>query len=184
MTALTPVKRLSLCAMFIALCYVIPLAFHPFGLGTVLSPMHIPVLLCGSICGGGAGFLCGILGPVLSSLLSGMPPVLKLIRMIPELSIYGLAAGLAMRAFRTGHTLADLYISLIIAMLAGRIAGGIATAVFYAATSGVYSLSLWATGYFVEGLPGIACQLLLVPTLVFALEKARLIPPRYPKTLD
>lgn len=182
MSKLSSVRRISLCAMCIALCYVLPIAFHAVGLGNTLSPMHIPVLLCGFICGGGSGFLCGLVGPVLSSLLSGMPPVTMLVRMIPELCTYGLVSGLMMGHVRTGRNAADVYISLAAAMIAGRIAGGIATAVFYMVTSGVYSIALWATGYFVDSLPGIAAHLILVPVLVFTLEKARLVPARYPKT--
>lgn len=182
MVKISSVRRVSLCAMCIALCYVLPIAFHAVGVGGVLSPMHIPVLLCGMICGGGAGVICGIIGPVLSSLLSGMPPVLMLVRMIPELCGYGLVAGLGMRYFRTGRNVVDVYASLAIAMVAGRIVGGIATAVFYMVTSGVYSIALWITGYFVESVPGILAHLILVPILVFTLEKARLIPARYPKT--
>ena len=175
-------KRISLCAMCIALCYVLPVAFHAIGLGGALSPMHIPVLLCGVICGPWYGMLCGVVGPVLSSLLSSMPPLPMLIRMIPELLVYGLVCGLGMRWIRTGKSVADVYISLGISMLAGRIAGGIATAVFYTVTSGVYSMAMWLTGYFVESLPGIAAHLMIVPVLVFTLAKAKLIPSRYPKT--
>lgn len=182
MTKLSSVRRVSLCAMCIALCYVLPIAFHTVGLGGTLSPMHIPVLLCGMICGGSAGLICGLIGPVLSSLLSGMPPMLMLVRMIPELCTYGLAAGIAMKHLRTGRNVTDVYASLAIAMVAGRIAGGIATAIFHMATSGVYSIALWVTGYFVESVPGILAHLILVPILVFTLEKARLIPARYPKT--
>lgn len=171
-------KRTSLCGMCIALCYVLPLAFHAVGLGSSLSPMHIPVLLCGLICGGGAGFLCGLIGPVISSLLSGMPPMLMLIRMVPELCVYGLVGGLMMR-IRTGKTVSDVYLSLGIAMIAGRIAGGIASAIFYTVTSGVYSIGLWLTAYFAESIPGIAAHLVLVPLLYLTLEKARAIPTRY-----
>lgn len=178
---LSSIKRVSLCAMCVALCYVLPIAFHAIGLGSVLSPMHIPVLLCGLVCGGGYGLICGILGPVLSSLISGMPPMMMLLRMIPELCIYGLAGGLAMRFIRTGRAALDVYIALAIAMIAGRIVGGIASAIFYTVTSGVYSIALWATGYFVEALPGIAAHLILVPVLVFTLAKAKLIPQRYSK---
>ena len=174
------IKRITVCAMCTALCYVLPVAFHAIGLGSILSPMHIPVLLCGLVCGGGYGALCGLVGPVLSSLLSGMPPMLMLLRMVPELVIYGLAGGLAMGFIRTGKATADVYISLVIAMVAGRIAGGIATAIFYATTSGVYSIALWAGSYFVEALPGIAAHLVLVPLLVLTLTKARVIPVRYP----
>ena len=172
-------KRTTLCAVCIALCYVLPIAFHAVGVGSALSPMHIPVLLCGLVCGSGAGFLCGFVGPVLSSLLSGMPPVLMLVRMIPELCAYGLVAGFAMKRLHTGSDAKDVYASLIAAMVAGRIVGGIATAVFFAVTSGVYSVGLWFTSYFVESIPGIAAHLVLVPALVFSLRKARLIPIRY-----
>ena len=104
-----------------------------------------------------------------------------LIRMIPELLVYGLAAGLAIKYIRTGSAAADTYWSLGIAMIAGRIAGGIATAIFYMATSGVYSIALWATSYLVESVPGIIAHLILVPLLAFTLEKARVIPARYQK---
>lgn len=182
MKDITITKRISLCAMCIALCYVLPIAFHAVGLGSALSPMHIPVLLCGIVCGGGFGALCGILGPIVSSLLSGMPGIPMLIRMIPELCIYGLVSGFAMKHAHTGRLSLDVYISLALAMIAGRIAGGIATALFFIATSGVYSFGLWITGYFVESIPGIVAHLILVPILVFTLEKARLIPIRYAQT--
>ena len=182
MTTMSSAKRVTLCAVCIALCYALPIAFHAVGLGGVLSPMHIPVLLCGLVCGGASGLICGIVGPVLSSLLSGMPPMLMLIRMIPELAVYGLVSGIAMKRVRTGSSPADVYISLILAMIAGRITGGIASAIFFTATSGVYSFGLWFASYFAESIPGIAAHLILVPVLVFSLQKARLIPARYVKT--
>ena len=179
MMTMSTSKRTTLCAVCIALCYVLPIAFHSVGLGSVLSPMHIPVLLCGLICGGGAGMICGLVGPVLSSLLSGMPPMMMLVRMIPELCVYGLVAGIVMKKLHTGSNAKDVYISLVAAMIVGRIVGGIATTVFFAVTSGVYSLGLWFTSYFIESVPAIAIHLVLVPILVFSLQKARLIPNRY-----
>ena len=175
---MTTVKRTSIAAMCIALCYVLPIAFHAVGLGSILSPMHIPVLLCGLVCGPIAGLICGIVGPCLSSLLSGMPPLLMLARMIPELCFYGLTAGLAMK-MRTGRTVTDVYASLAAGMIAGRIAGGIASAVFYTVTTGVYSVNLWLVSYFVEAIPGIAAHLILIPLLYATLERARVIPGRY-----
>lgn len=175
---MTTVKRTTLCAMCIALCYVLPIALHTVGLGSILSPMHIPVLLCGLICGGAPGLICGIVGPCISSLLSGMPPVMMLVRMIPELCVYGLVGGLAMK-LRTGRTVTDIYISLALAMLAGRIAGGIASAVFFTVTTGVYSVALWLSSYFIEAVPGIVAHLILVPVLYATLERARVIPARY-----
>ena len=183
MTAMTASKRITLCAVCIALCYALPVAFHAVALGGILSPMHIPVLLCGLVCGGGSGLICGIIGPVLSSLLSGMPPALMLIRMIPELCAYGLVGGIAMKRIRTGSAAADVYVSLVIAMIAGRVVGGIASAIFFTIASGVYSVALWFASYFAESIPGIIAHLILVPVLVLALQKARLIPSRYPKAV-
>lgn len=187
MKKMSYVKRTCICAVCIALCYVLPLAFHAFGAGTVFLPMHIPVLLCGMICGWSYGAFCGIAGPLISHALSGMPPATALVSMLPELCVYGLACGLLLRFIRTKSTYADLYIALISAMLLGRIAGGAARVLFYlSGASGMtgLSFSMLASTYFVEGLPGIAIQLLVLPTLVFTLMKARLIPERYPETAD
>ncbi len=179
MNTLSPVKRICLTAACIALGCVLPTAFHSVGLGSVLSPMHIPVLLCGLICGGGSGLICGIVTPILSSLLTSMPGPAMLVSMVPELAVYGLVSGLLMGHVRTGKTLADLYIALGAAMLLGRIVGGIAKALFF--TGGTYTVAMWLTGYFVEAVPGILCHLILVPALVLALYRAKVLPLRYPK---
>lgn len=176
------VRKISLCAMCIALCYVLPLAFHSLGLGGILSPMHIPVLLCGIICGPAYGAFCGVAGPVLSSVLSGMPPAAALIGMIPELLTYGLVCGIMMKLVHTKKYLLDVYASLIPAMLAGRLAGGAANALFYLGTSGKYSFAMFVSSYFAGSFPGIVIQLVLIPLLVFTLEKTRAIPARYTKT--
>jgi thiamine transporter ThiT len=172
------IKRVCIAAGCIALCYVLPVALHGVALGSALSPMHIPVLLCGLACGGGYGVLCGLLGPILSHVLSGMPPVPMLVRMIPELMTYGLAAGLFKGRFHSGKPVFDLYASLILAMLLGRIVGGVATAIFFLVTADTYSVKLWVTGYFVEALPGIVAHLLVVPALYRTLRNAGVIPVR------
>ena len=178
MTKMSSIKKACICAICIALCYVLPVAFHSLGLGGVFSPMHIPVLLCGLICGGFYGAFCGVVGPVLSSILSGMPPVTGLVTMIPELTVYGLVTGLVMRYVRTGKLHLDLYLALIPAMVAGRIVGGIAKALFIRlmATGEVFDLALWATSYFVASIPGIAVHLTVIPLLVLTLTKARILP--------
>lgn len=165
-------------AVCIALCVVLPFAFHaiPNG-GTLFSPMHFPVLICGLVCGWPYGLLCGIAGPLLSSLLTGMPGIGYLPTMMVELAVYGLVTGLLMHFVRTGKTMIDVYISLIAAMLAGRVITGIARALIFAA--GTYSWKAWATGYFVSSFPGIILQILIVPALYLALKKAKLIPSRY-----
>lgn len=179
MSKISPVKRSNLCAMCIALCYVLPLAFHSLSLGRVLSPMHIPVLLCGILCGPGYGAFCGIAGPILSSVLSAMPSATGLITMIPELVTYGFVGGMLMKHVRTGKLVRDLYLCLVPAMIAGRMVGGVASALFYLGTSGTYSFEMFVSGYFIGSLPGIAVHLVLVPILAVVPEKAGIVPARY-----
>lgn len=173
------VKKSIVTAVCMALCVVLPMAFHSVqNAGSIFCPMHIPVLLCGLVCGWPFGLACGIVGPFLSTIFTGMPPMAYLPSMICELAMYGLAAGLLAKFVRTKKFYADMYISLVGAMLVGRIFGGILQALIFSA--GKYSIAAWATGYFVTSFPGIVIQLALIPSIVFALERAKLIPRRYP----
>jgi Protein of unknown function (DUF1393). len=172
------VKKSMITAVCIALCVVLPILFHSIpNSGSILCPMHIPVLICGLICGWHFGLFSGIAGVLLSSVITGMPPVPYLPPMLIELAVYGLIAGLCMLLIRTKKIYADLYISLISAMLIGRIVSGVLKALIF--SPGNYSIAMWTTSYFVTSLPGIAIQLALIPTIIFALEKANLIPARY-----
>lgn len=180
MKKLSVVKKSIITAVCIALCYVVPLLFHGVqNAGRVFLPMHLPVFLCGLICGWQYGLLCGLAGPALSSVLSGMPPVAMLPSMMLELAIYGCISGLMMRFVRTKNTYADLYISLIAALLCGRVVAGLMQALIFA--KGAYSMTAWVSGYVVTSWPGTLIQLVLLPSVVFALMKAHLIPERYPK---
>ena len=178
---MTSVKKLCITAVCMALCCVLPTLFHSVGLGTTFSPMHIPALLCGIICGGGYGLACGLFGPLLSSMITGMPGAAMLPSMVPELMAYGLITGLLMRFVRTGKLSADLYIALGTAMAAGRVVGGIAKALFYMGSGEAFTLAVWVSSYFVATVPGIVCHLILIPVLYWALVKAKLIPSRYEK---
>ena len=133
MQTMSTVKKSIITAVCIALCYVLPLLFHGIqGAGQIFCPMHIPVFLCGLVCGWQFGLLCGLAGPALSSALCGMPPVSILPSMMIELAVYGLIAGLMMRCVRTRHVYADLYISLIVAIIAGRVVNGLVNALIFA----------------------------------------------------
>lgn len=180
MNKMTAVKKSIVTAVCIALCVVLPQAFHAIpNAGSIYCPMHIPVLLCGLLCGWQYGAVCGIAGPLISSLFTGMPPAAILPQMMIECFVYGLIAGLIMKLIKTKNIYADLYTSLILAMLSGRIIAGIAKALIFA--KGELTIAAWATSYFVTALPGIIIQLVLIPTIVFALMKANLVPQKYPK---
>ncbi len=174
---LSSIKRLTLTALCVALCVVVPMAFHVIpNAGAVMLPMHIPVLLCGLVCGWQYGLLCGIVGPLVSSILTAMPPAAMLPGMMVECGMYGCVGGLMIERVRTGSLYTDLYICLPVAMLAGRVISGIVKALIL--TPGL-SFTAWATASFVTALPGISIQLILLPTLVVALTRAGLIPGRY-----
>ena len=178
MTKMTGIKRSIITAVCIALCVVLPMAVHsiPNG-GKMLSPMHLPVLLCGLAAGWPYGLLCGLAGPLLSSMTTGMPAAAMLPSMMIELAAYGALAGLLMQVIHTGKLYADLYISLVCAMLGGRIAAAVVSAFIFSA--GSFSVKAWAMGYFVTALPGIVLQLAMIPVLTAALMRAGLIPGRY-----
>lgn len=177
MAKITPVKKMTLGAVCIALCVVLPIAFHSIpDAGSVFLPMHIPVLICGMICSWPYGLVCGLMGPLLSSILTGMPPAAYLPAMMVECGVYGMTTGLVLKYIRTGKLYADLYIALVVAMLAGRVVSGIAKALIF---SPGMALSAWVAGSFVTALPGIVIQLVLLPAVVGSLMKARVIPKRY-----
>lgn len=180
MNKMSVVKKSIITAVCIALCYVVPLLFHGVqNAGRVFLPMHLPVFLCGLICGWQYGLLCGLAGPALSSLLTSMPPAAMLPSMMLELAVYGCVSGLMMRFIRTKNAYADLYISLIAALLCGRVVAGLMQALIF--SKGAYSMTAWVSGYVVTSWPGTLIQLVLLPSVVFALMKAHLIPERYPK---
>lgn len=168
------VKKQVITAVCIAFCVVLPMAFHAIpNAGSIFSPMHIPVLLCGLVCGWPYGLLCGLIGPLLSGIILQMPPMAVLPSMMIELAVYGLVSGLLMRLVHTGRAYVNLYISLIVSMLVGRIAAGIAQALIF--NLGQYSVTVWVTSYFVTAWPGLVLQIVLIPTIVAALKKAKLI---------
>ena len=178
MESMSNVKQSIITAICIALCVVLPQFFHAFPQGgPIYLPLHIPILLCGLMCNWPYGLLCGILGPLLSSLITGMPTMASLPAGLVEMGLYGLIASIMMRLVHTKNTYADLYISLGVAMLAGRVAAGIANALIF--SRGSFTFAAWGISYFATGVPGIIIQLIIIPSIVFALMNARLVPKRY-----
>ena len=162
--------KLTATALCVALGLVIPQVFHMFGAGTVFLPMHIPVLLCGFICGGPYGLLCGALTPLVSSLLTGMPPLMPVgVPMMAELAAYGFLTGVLYK--KTKNT----YLSLILAMLGGRVVSAFAKIVLMGVTGTPFALQAFLTSAFITPWPGIIIQILVIPVLVMALKRAKLL---------
>ena len=162
----TALRKRILAALFLAIGLILPfITMQIPTVGKMLCPMHIPVLLCGYICGWPYGLLIGIITPLLRGVLFGMPAIFpNAFCMAFELATYGLVAGILSEKMK--KDIKSLYISLIAAMLCGRIVWGLVSAAVYAFTGGIFTWELFLMGGFINALPGILIQLVLIPALV------------------
>ena len=168
-------KNLTLSALFLALGYALPFLTGQIPqFGSMLLPMHIPVFLCGLICGWQYGAVIGFILPLTRCLFFSMPPVYVAIAMTFELATYGFVAGfLYSRARKQG--IVALYCSMIIAMLAGRLIWGAAQIVILGLQGNAFTWQAFMAGAFVNAVPGIIVQLVLIPAIMFALDKTGLV---------
>lgn len=169
------VKNVVNAALCLALCMVLPFLTGQIPqIGSALSPMHIPVLICGFICGWPYGLVIGFIAPLLRFMLFGMPPVFPTgIAMAFELAAYGTATGILYK--KLPKTISGIYISLIGSMLTGRIVWGIAMTVIAGVSQAQFSFQAFLAGAFLNAVPGIICHLILVPVIIIALQKAHVI---------
>jgi len=136
--------------------------------------MHIPVLLCGFICGPYYAAVVGAVAPVLRYMLFGMPPIMPIgTAMCFELAVYGIVSGLLYR--RLPGKSVFIYVSLITAMLSGRLAWGIAFVVLSGVADVTFSWQIFISGAFINAVPGIILHIVLIPAIVIALKKAKYI---------
>ncbi len=167
------VNKLTYSAMFLAIAFVLPFLTGQIPqIGAMLCPMHLPVLICGYICGGGWGLLVGFIAPVLRSVILGMPPMFPTaICMAFELATYGWMAGVLYRKLALKH--GNVYISLLAAMIAGRIVWGVVMFACLGFDTGKFGLAAFLAGAVTNAIPGIILQLVAVPILVMALKRNR-----------
>ena len=171
----SPARQLVLAALFLALAFVLPLLTGQLQqVGSMLCPMHFPVLLCGFVLGGPWGFAVGFAAPLLRSVLFGMPPMFPVaIAMAFELAVYGLVSGVVWRRVR--HTLPMMYTALVTAMVAGRLVWGAVRFVLAGLVGGSFPFSAFLSGALFTAVPGIIAQLILIPLILTALQKAKVI---------
>ena len=166
-------KNLTLSAMFIAIGLVLPMITGNIPqVGNMLLPMHIPVFLCGLICGWPYGLAVGAVLPLMRSFLFGMPPVA--IAMTFELGTYGFVSGFLYNRSRWQCVIA-LYRSMIIAMLAGRVVWGAAEVILLGVAGNAFTWQAFMAGAFLNAIPGIAVQLILIPALMVLLNRTGLV---------
>ena len=171
------VRNLTMSALFLALGLVLPIFTGQIPqIGSMLLPMHIPVFLCGLICGGPWGALVGLILPLLRSVLFGMPPLFPTaIAMCFELMTYGFVAGFLYNRSRWQCVIA-LYRSMIASMVAGRLVWGVAQIVLLGLSGSAFTLQAFMAGALLNAIPGIVLQLLLIPAIMVALHRTGLGP--------
>ena len=170
----TNIRSYVLTFVFVLLAVLVPRAFHQFHLaGPTFLPMHIFILIAGLVFGWRAGLIVGLLTPLASYLVSGMPALRTLPQIVVELSAYGLAAGILRERFNR-----PVIWSLLGAMIAGRLALCLAVLVIYLTLGTIYSpLGLEANPFLVvwsvvkQGWPGMVIQLALIPVIIWLVGK-------------
>ena len=170
-----PTKKLTFAGMFLALCLLLPfLTGNDIMLGNALSLMHIPVLLCGFVCGWQYGMTVGFIAPLLRFLVFTKPPIYPIgTAMAFELAVYGLMAGLLYKYFP--KKVPYIYVSLILSMFGGRVVWGAARFVMAGLGNSEFSFEMFLYGAFVVAVPGIILHIVLIPLIVIAMKQAKLI---------
>lgn len=171
------IKRLVYAALCLAIALVLP--FLTGGIpqvGGMLCPMHLPVLLCGLLCGPFWGAAVGLVCPLLRHMLFSMPPLLTAITMTFELAAYGFFSGFFWRVlskmFPT-HKMVALYSALLLSMLAGRLVWGLSSALLMLAGRTSFSWQVFWVSGFVSAWPGMVLQLVVIPAIWRGVEKSK-----------
>ena len=167
--------KMILAALFLALAYVMPfLTGQIQEIGAMLCPMHLPVLLCGFICGPVWGVVVGFIAPIFRSLTLGMPPIFpKALCMAFELAAYGAVAGLMHKLLPKKKPY--IYCSLITAMIVGRLIWGAAMFICVGISGGSFTFSAFIAGAVTNAIPGIIVQIVLVPLIVMLLDNPKIL---------
>ncbi len=161
-------RKLVLSAFFMALGIVLPfLTGQIQQIGNMLLPMHIPVMLCGFICGWQYGLAVGAVTPLLRSMMFGMPPMMPT---AAELAVYGVMTGILY--MKLPKKTPYIYASLLGAMAAGRAAWGIASIALYGIAGSGFSMQIFLAGALLNAIPGMILQIVFIPIIIMALKRA------------
>ncbi len=165
------IKKLSISAMLFAIGLVLPFLTGQIPeIGNMLLPMHIPVMLCGLICGPVWGTFVGAALPLIRSLIFSRPVLYpNAVAMAAELAAYAFVIGILF--LKSRHTLSSLYISLISSMLVGRLVWGGIMALLLVGGDG-FTFAAFLGGAVLEAIPGIVIQIILIPAVMLALGRA------------
>jgi thiamine transporter ThiT len=166
------IQNMILAGMMLALAIVLPFLTGSIpSLGQAFLPMHLPILLCGFICGPKYGGLIGFIAPLMRSLMVGVPPLYPVaLAMSFELATYGIVSGLLYFRLKK-YNVYGIYGTLILTMILGRIVYGVSNTILLAIESTPYAFETFISAAFISGVPGIIFQLIVIPWLIFAYDQ-------------
>lgn len=172
----TEIRRMVTAAVCLVLCYVLPFLTGQIPqIGAALSPMHLPALLCGFLAGPWYALAVGLIAPITRSLMFGMPNLYPTaVAMSFELAAYGFFSGLLYS--KLPKKLPYVYVSLVGAMILGRVVWGIVQAVLLGIGGSSFGMSAFVAGAITGAVPGMIAQIVLIPAIVMALDRAKLFP--------
>lgn len=167
--------KMILSALFLALAYVMPFLTGQIPeIGSMLCPLHIPVILCGFICGWKYGLVIGLIAPLFRSLTLGMPPIFPTATSMSfELAAYGAISGVMYNILPKKKLY--IYCSLLTAMIIGRIVWGVAIFICMGIKNSPFTFNAFVAGAFVNALPGIILQIVVIPVIIMTLEKINIL---------
>ena len=174
-TVKSTTMNMVLAAMFLALGIVMPFITGQIPeVGSMLLPMHLPVLVCGFVCGWKYGMMVGFVVPLLRSVMCGMPPLMPTgLCMAFELAAYGAGTGLLYG--RLPKNMISVYVSLIGAMVIGRVVWGLVCVPVYGIMGNVFSVQVFLAGALLNAIPGIILQIAVIPVIIMTLKKAKVM---------
>ncbi len=164
---MTSTKKLTFAGLFLALAVLIPMIFHLTGIGgQIFLPMHIPVILCGFICGKKYGLLVGAVAPLINTFILGMPVLYPIgIAMVFELAAYGYFAGWLFEKSKR------VMPALIGAMVFGRIVRIVVTFLITVPFGATFIFKSILVAVFVTAIWGIIIQIVLIPLVMSAYSR-------------
>lgn len=167
-------RKMILAATFLSLGLILPFFTAQIKeIGDTLLPMHIPVMFCGLVCGPWFGLAVGLILPLLRGAIFSMPPLYPAaVWMAFELATYGLVIGFVYRACSKKGTKA-VYLSLITAMICGRLVWGIAKTLLLGLAGKGFSFQMFLAGGFLDAIPGIILQLILIPAIMGIINRTK-----------
>lgn len=162
--------KMILSSFFLVLAIILPFFTGQIPeIGQMLCPLHIPILLCGFICGWKYGLLTGFIAPLLRSLIFGAPPLYpSALAMAFELAIYGLMTGILYYLLPKNKI--NIYLSLISSMIIGRIVWGFSMFILLEVKGGTFTFSSFMAGALINAIPGIIIQIILIPFIIMIVE--------------